>query len=263
MFLALVSAAHAACSATQLEAQLGAAERALTNVDLAGLRAATASALESVACVDTPLSPALAARVHRATGLRAFFDKDPDAATAAFAAARAADAAITLPDAWLPSAHPVRKAWTSAEGAAPGVSELSVPAEGTLVFDGREVLERPVARPTVAQWRVDDEVRAGGYLWPQDPMFDYPLAGATERATARVEGGPNVPLLVASGALLVGAGVAYALAYDAHQRWADPATPTAEIDELRGLNNGLFVTSVVAGSLGAAGGVAAFAVGEF
>ncbi len=263
MVLALVSAAHAECNTALLDARLEEAERALGNVDLPAFRAAAEGATATVACLEQALTPAAAARVHRVVGLQAFFDKDADAAAAAFAAARAADPSSTIPESWLPAGHPARKAWIHLDPVPSASERLEPPLDGDLLFDGLETLARPSLRPTIAQWRTDDEVKASVYLWPGSAMLSYDVAGPVVISKRAPRDGPSVPLLVASGALLAGAGVSYALAADAHQRWEDPSTATSELDDLRELNNGLFVTSVLAGAMGAGSAVTAFVVGSF
>lgn len=264
--LLLVSAALAACPADPLvvSATLDRAEDAFAELDATRFRAEIDQALQDVDCLSSRADAALAARLHRARGLRAFIDGDEGAARAAFAAARAADPAYAFPDAFIPLNHPIRALYHD-----PGVAYAPVavaePAEGSLEFDGVRSMTRPGSWPSVVVWRdASGAVRQSAWLEPGEPLFAYPgTTGVSARGSTRSTGHPSRTLAIAAGAsTLMGGGLLGAAKLSADRFW-DPATPDGELEGLRTRTNTLTYGAAGLGALALGAGVGAVVVGRW
>ncbi|MBM4368040.1 MAG: hypothetical protein FJ102_17640, partial [Deltaproteobacteria bacterium] len=182
MILLLAALAHAACPASPgvIEAALDSAQVAFRMMDRAGFQGATDTVREGLDCLAEPVSPALAARVHRVNGLREFFAGNDAGARLAFAAARAIDPVYAFPDSIVPPGHPVRALYDEANSVSSVTVAAPAPAEGSMEFDGSPSPSRPSERPTLALLvRPDRSVAASAYLWPGDPLFPYTAAASS------------------------------------------------------------------------------------
>jgi hypothetical protein len=191
-------------------------------------------------------------------------DGKEDAARAAFAAALAIDPAYSFPESVLPKDHPARKLYAGSADLVVTTTQVPSPTSGRLEFDGTAGILRPNERSAVAVW-ADANGRIGGsaYLWPGDPLFPYPTASAGSAAAVKTHKGPNVPLLIVSGASAVGAGVVYALAGQSYNRFWDEGTPRVELDGLRTQTNTLVYVSAGAAVVAAGAGVGAVVAGHW
>ena len=258
---ALVAApARAACDASagpaDIEAAAEQAERRFGALDHGGFVESTDRLSALVICAGVPLEQALAARIHRARGLRAFVDDQPERAKQAFVAARALEPDFLFATSLIPEGHPVGDAY----GAIPvalGVREVVPrPLNGALYFDGSVSLERPGAWPTLIQ-RIDREgvVLQSAYLWPGEPMIDYPRPRDVTRLRRGLGWG-------AGGAALIAAGL-YAGAAASFLTWRDPSTEYERLDGLKAWNRGLTIGAGAAGAAALGLGVSALVVGRF
>ena len=139
MFLSLLAAlllptALAACpsSDASLQSTLDSAQLAFSMMDSSGFSTATAEAEAQAACLSDPVSPTVAARLHRVLGLQAFVAGDEPGARTAFAAARAIEPDYQFPDSMVPSDHPVRQLYGQSLNASAASTELAAPAAGHL-----------------------------------------------------------------------------------------------------------------------------------
>lgn len=200
-----------AASADQIEAGIGRVEAAWTAMDPAGVQRHGADLRSLVACADTPLSPALSARIHRGLGLMAVTRGEQEAAAAAFASARASDPSLALTDAIAPAGSVVARLYERPFEELPSVP-LRRPATGTLFVDGRRSRAVAPARPLVLQHLAPGGEVAGSW-WlddpralPSEPWLD-PLRASRERT--RVAGLASVGL----GVVALGAAAASASAH--------------------------------------------------
>ena len=164
-----VCAAQAACpaSAASLQSTLDSAQLSFSTMDGAAFKASTAEAESQAACLSDSVPAGVAARLHRALGLRAFVDSDEAGSRAAFAAARAIEADYEFPEALVPASHPVRQLYTQAAGAYASTSVVSTPKSGELQFDGTPGNRRPTERATLALLvESKGAVINSAYLWP-------------------------------------------------------------------------------------------------
>lgn len=161
----LPSLVAAACpepvAAAALADAVAGAELAFVRLDGADFRVRVDAAEAALACLAEPLTPEVAARVHRLFGLSAFVERDAVGARRAFASARRADPTLPSPGAGLPDGHPVRALWAEADAA-------SCPGEDGRAdrWDGR--VDTPACRPGVAQW--GDPVRVTAWVDVGDPL---------------------------------------------------------------------------------------------
>ncbi|MBM4364981.1 MAG: hypothetical protein FJ102_02120 [Deltaproteobacteria bacterium] len=258
--LLLSLAAEAACPVQRTNAELREALDEVDRtwgVDPAAFEAAIATERAMLPCMGRVVDTTLAARLHRAEGLAAFLARDLDTARRAFAAARAADEAITLPPEMAPEGGPLREAWS----ALPAVSYdqkltraevgVGVYTDGVWRHDGRYGGGdlAPLDRPFVAQRLRDTEIVAWT-VYAQSPA-DLPVLETEPQARAAWAWWASGGTAIAGGALL---GAAYAA--DANYRQSTDI-PTA--DQQREVVNGLAAASAGLGTLALGFGVVAVA----
>ena len=259
MLLLLAVSAHAGCPATvtDLGAGIAGVERAFAGLDAAGVASGGARLDLLAACLDAPITPALAVRLHATEGLVAFIAGDADAAAAAFAAARRINRAWTPDPALVPKGHPIRALAVRVDPATLGTERVAPPASGTLDFDGEPGLDRPSGTPTVAQWVVDGTVVSGAYVWPGAPLPPYDVAvGVGSRPSPPP---PSVgPWIGVSAAGVVASLTSFYVAGRARTAW-EAATTGAEVETHYRENHILVGMGATFGAVALVGGVGAVA----
>lgn len=183
--------------------------------------------MAEIECVDVPLSPTLAARVHRALGLGHVAAGDPEAGARAFLAAREADPTLGMTSTLAPEGSPVERLYLR-PGAGIPPTPLDRPRRGRLLLDGRASDERSSEHPTVLQHLSsrgdlqDTWLLEPGQPLPEEPWLD-PRRGA--RLGTRV-----------AGLALVAAGIgALGIAGGAAQAHAGPAARSrSDLETLKG-----------------------------
>lgn len=293
MFLTALVVPHAEAAAcerasttSQLSALLGAAEVAWEKRDRPAVVAAADTALGELACLRDSVTPALAARFHRVTGLRAFLLQDDGSAIRSFAAARSLEPNYVLPTALVPQAHPARILYDMAPVAI--ASFAPIPAvQGILRLDGRDLQARPTDRPVIFQLFDDSGsvvttfcLQASDPLPPLPPPLTPALAAVSSPAPVAMSPatvavvplvgmgvaghrGPNKPLIYGALGGLVVSGVLYGVAGAVQGDYAgleQVADNEAEFESLYATNHGLIVGAGVTATLSVALGAAAFVV---
>jgi hypothetical protein len=268
--LLVAAAADAACpnprSTADLMSALDEAKAAYGDLDVDGFRAAIDRARADLPCVTDEVTPHLAAELHRHEGLLAFFDRQPDRSTTAFAAARRIEPDYRFPESLVPAGNPVLDDYGALDPDGGKVERVPEPASGRLALDGRTSTGRSRSFPTVAQLFDDGgQVTLTAYLWPTDPLPSY--APKPEAPPPVAEGGwrpdrRDRRFLLGAGASLAASAALYAGALAVHARYDDDATPIDRLDRLRAANNGLVLASGVSLAVGVSLGTAAF-VAEF
>jgi hypothetical protein len=255
------------------------ADRALAVLDAAGFDAAVARAEETLPCLAEPVTPPLAASVHRAVGLRAFGSRDPLAAPA-FAAARRISPDPQFPSTQVPPESPVNEAWTAVSLEGVVSASLPTPAEGWIHLDGQRTVERPVDLPVVFQrFTSDGRIADTEYLRPGSPAPSYPIAGAVAGVVAPVPapkgkklslpalpGLPDLPavpevpkrtLVLSTAASCAATVTLWGLSAYGQARYLDTdrnPVPDDRLDGLRARTNALATTSVIGAGLCTASG---------
>lgn len=260
--LALIGVALACDTPTkshELEALLDATDLAFAQADLTAFHQALDEAEARLPCLDEAAPQDLAARLHRAVGLGAWFRDAPVPAHEAFAAARRLDPGEGFDPDLVPEGHPLRDAWQALPLPEPGAGHvLPPPLEGSLRIDGRRLPLRPEGVPTLFQ-RLDGSgtVVETAYLWPGEPVPLYPVPSSPPPTTPEPTR-PSLarPLRIAAVASLAGAAALYGSAAVVHDRYDDPSTSVDRLDGLRTLNNGLVLASGTTAVVGVGLGVA-------
>lgn len=210
LLLSLLLNASATCpdrvgSAALIE-EVARGERAFVERNPNGVYRATDEVRASLACLDHPVLPADLARIYVLFALRAFLERDRDAAIDWFEAARGVRPDQPLPDPSLPENHPLRELRRSVSTAPPARQALARPEEGWIVVDGVPNGDRPLGRPWLFQW-VDpsEEVILSALVAPGAPVPSYAQQRPTELvAQAGYWHHPNASDVRSFGVLSVG-----------------------------------------------------------
>jgi hypothetical protein len=254
------------------------AKTAYGNLEVDAFRTALEGARATLPCVTDEVTSHVAAELHRFEGLLAFFDRQPDRSTTAFAAARSIEPNYRFPESLVPAGNPVLKDYAAIDPDSGKIERLPEPMSGRLAIDGRSSTSRSQSFPTVVQL-VDEggRVTATAYLWPGDPVPHYapkPVVadtgpdgtGPTGRGgsmSRALRTGPDKRFLLGAGVSAAAAAALYAGAFVVHGRYENEQTPIGSLDGLRAANNGLVLASGVSVAVGASLGTAAFVVGRF
>lgn len=229
-----------------LGATLDAAERSVAELDSARFETSMERVREVLGCLREPVTPAIAARLHRAVGVRAFAARGPLAA-GAFAAARRIEADWPLSETLFPAESPVREAWSAISLDSPRIRVLPDPTTGWLVLDGTRGVERAVDLPVVFQRvEADGSVTSSAYLLPGEPTPLYPTgAPPSTRSDHRA---PFAVTAVASGVAAAGL---WGLSVHGRDRFLDLGDPVPDhrLDGLQTRTNALTVSSAVSAGL--------------
>lgn len=252
------SVADAACLTTsrtdELVERLTVAEAAYADLDPERFGRALDDATLQLPCLTDVPSPALAARVHRLTGLRLYAAGENELSLSSMQAARVLDPSYRFPDETLPADHALRVAYEALPTADGDAVRPPQPTDGTFVFDGVEQPWRPVERSTLFQLVEESgSVETTRMLEPGEPL---PAYRAKPRARTR--------LLVGSAVFLGASAAMYGFAWTTHPEFYDPdGEPSmAELESLQARSLALTALSAVSFGVGVTGGVLAFTVAD-
>jgi hypothetical protein len=239
---------HAACEEATLNAELDAAEAAFLAMDSAAFTAAWERSTATVDCLDAPITPATAARVHGVMALSAFLNRDENTLLAAFHALHRADPEQSFGD-WLPERHPILLEWRLATRLEPTAPVPLVKTRGVTVWiDGTAAQERVPDQPAVLQ-RIEDGAVTSSmlYLPPPEP----PPWAAVEAPRMRPELRRRLILGSALTVSLAGTAAFFAVSDAAHDRYVSPATAYSELDGLEQRARRSSVAGIVGASVSA------------
>jgi len=251
LVLASLAAAHAGCDAPVAVAPLANAvsgsELAFGQLDESGFRRSFGEARGLVACLGEPVSPALAARLHRLAMLSAFMDGDEAGAAVEAAAARRIDPALTLDFVAIPPEHPMRKIWGRLSPTACGPSPLPRLGIDAWLWDGTPVTSYPPCLPGILQDAAPDG-RVGTTWWlAAGDTLPRPSDAAVRQRH------PSRGLVWGAAGALAASAASYALELQAHRDFMDDPGSPADLEGLAARNNAFFLTStgfaVVSGGL--------------
>ncbi len=257
----------------QVTLAIDGAESRFAARDKAGVLAFTEEATSAIPCLRDELGKALSARFHRVQGLRAFLDKDMEQATLWFAAARQVQPDAVLSESLVPAGHPLQSLYTTA--AAPvDVESMPTPSDGRLRFDGSDISDRPLKRPTVFQYVNGagvvqrSAVVQVGVPVPMDGIEMTSTPAARGRQSAPVARGNRVTgivLMSTSGAALLTSGVAFIKAHSLKKQYQDlgAGARSAELKQLYNANRTWVAISGITGAVGVGLGVTAVFVGRW
>lgn len=260
VLLALFTAFAADCPRqvpiSEFETTLQRAESAFSELDDVGFRdAVNVLAGLQLPCLSASIPKNVAARHHRVMSLHLFSIGDEESAMRAVEAARLNDPEFSWPDALLPSDHPLRQHYESAE-VTDKARKVPEPRSGSLGFDGTNSRKRPKFQPTVAQiFDQSGQPQSTTYLGARDPLPAY-------RAIPR----QRTTLMIGSGSAVVISGVLYGLAHASRGNLfssaRDQSVSAKTLDAKRDRTNGLTLASGAFLGLGIGAGVGAALIGE-
>lgn len=236
--LLAITTAHAACvaeiSPSDLDDILTKAEAGYAAFDEDRFLDGVDQALIRTPCLDGPVDPSLAARLHRILAIRRFAEAPTDATQSAVAAARAnPELGIA---ALVGDSHPLALAWSPA----PPTERLRLrkPSDGTLWLDGAPARTRAADAPALVQLvRGDGSAAWSALTAPSQPLPEFdalPVARAPLRWTA-------------AGSAAGAAGL-YVVAWTQAQRFDD----ALDADQLRSVQTTTNASLVGSGALATA-----------
>ena len=241
-------------SIVEIQAELAKAESALAALDASAFRSLVDETGLLLPCLNEPVSPRLAANLHRVIGIRAVGDRDP-LAERAFAAARHIEPNYQFSLSLIPEGNPVREAYDTAPYHKRSTEAVQQPESGQIYVDGTPSDTRPLSWPAVIQW-VDgeDDVRFSEYVLPGEALPVYP----EWRSTTDSDRPPIALIATSLGLGAVSAGL-YGVALAEQARYKDTVNQPVPYDELEGLRrttNGLVVASALGATAAVGTGVA-------
>ncbi len=183
-----LAACKEAVGVDSLWRQMDAADTALKQLD-AGKLGEIADGFDGlIECLGDPVSPEVAARLHRQQGLFAMAKNERTRAEAAFAAARSIQSYYEFPENLVPADNPIREAYYALSVDDTARNPIPPVKDGTIRLDGEIVTDRAASLPTLFQ-RIDltGKVVSTAYLWPADPLPPYPQPKPSDRAGVAAE----------------------------------------------------------------------------
>lgn len=249
VFLAAASA-WAGC-ADDLDLALQKAEVKFALDDVVALDEALRGAREALACVDAPIRPEVAARLHRAEAFAAWVHGDPARAEQHLAGMVSAAPLLRL-DPVVPVNHPLELHLVAIEEAHVAPSRpLPWPEQGGLLINGVPSSAAPTDRPWVFQHAMGQRVSRTAWVDVGAAPPPYAVAdGARPENPSRGSGRAWTIGGVAMGAV---AGALYGAAWVGNGQYhaAVDAGDNDAISRWHGTTNGLTIGSSVAAGAGA------------
>lgn len=238
----------------EIQARLAEAESALAALDAQAFRSHVDGTGLLLPCLGEPISPRLAANLHRLVGIRAFGGRDP-LAERAFAAARHIEPNYQFSLSLIPDGNPVRDAYEQVALDKRSTLPIDPPSSGQILVDGSASDQRPLSWPAVVQWVDDDQtVQFSDYFLPGQSLPDYPRWEPQQE-----RGKAPVGLLATSVGLGVVSAGLYGVALAEQARYKDTVNdplPTDQLDGLRRSTNGLVLASALGATAALGTGVA-------
>lgn len=176
-----------ACPVDQAQVNRAAAvaEQAYAQRDAAGFRSGYGDLKQQLDCVEEPLQPDTAARVHLVEAMASYMAMDEDQAQASFRGALAADPQFLLSKAIAPEGNRLQDLFAAGRTLGPGDTTQASLAKGDVLWvDGHATRRRPVERPAVLQvMEADGTPRGSAYWRPSDgePTWLEPLRSASQK----------------------------------------------------------------------------------
>jgi hypothetical protein len=221
-----------------LATELDKLETAFIAADEAGFQTAFEAFEAQLPCVDAPLDPGVAARVHRAQGARAYLAMQPELTVGAFASARLIEPSFRFPEEAAPAGGPLEKEYLAVELGSRSVAALEAPAGVELLVDGQPARERSADWPVLVQLiGAEQAVAATAYLWPGEPLPTLPEPPPPEPAAPVPSRGRQIALFGVAGVAAASSVASLLVADTAASDYRDNSHSLGELNELRGRAN--------------------------
>ncbi|MCB9663883.1 MAG: hypothetical protein H6732_07205 [Alphaproteobacteria bacterium] len=143
--------ALAGCPVEEVDAALASAEARVLAADALGFEREVALVADRLGCVEAPIPPEVAARVHRVRALWHWAHREDEAAVASLRVARRVAPAHVPSDALLPPGDALRVAYDHADPALAPTRPVRLPRGRLVWFDGTATRDRPTDGPSVVQ----------------------------------------------------------------------------------------------------------------
>lgn len=240
-----------------LQTYLDSAEQAFRDHDVETFQKVAEAVSLDLPCLSEPVTPGLAARVHRLQGLVRFINDQNEGATQCFAACRSAGGDELTLQGLLPSAHTAHELFERMSPETIERESVPAPRTGALSFDGTLCNERPRSVPTVMQVFDDNGVvLVTGVLQTTDPLLPYEPVRTRKK-------GPNVKLLATAGGLAAASGAMWGAASMSRARFmSEDGTQgylKSDLEAHQSRTNTLATASLVTAGLALTGTGLAFA----
>jgi hypothetical protein len=237
-------------------------------LDAIGVGAASHRAEDVLGCLDESITTIEVAEFFRTSGYAAFLASDFDVARDAFESATALQPSYQVPTRIAGENHPMRMLYEQAkERGSPNTEGLDRPAEGWLTVDGIRANEAPSGRPWVFQRFAADGSVVASALVEHGAVPDYPVWVApvvAESTTVEADRAPlSRPLLIASAATGVAAGIAMGVAGKLRADYRRAPAGEGELQGTIGANRGLGYSGIGLGVVAGGLGVSAVVVGRW
>lgn len=244
LVLATPLAGASTCDEAALYAQVNEARAAFFELDEPRFVAARTAVEDTVACMEAPISPALAAEVHGVVALDAFLAQNEDLTLDAFHAARAASSDFD-PRTWTSDTHSIHFEWRFSGRLEPDAPVAFADRDAVVVVDGRIADGRIPTQPAILQKLSGDEV-VEGLLWV--PPGTVPTWA--EAAARRMEPAVRRRIIWGSATALsaIGTGVLLGFASNAHEQYVSGGVDYADLGEAEGRLQALNIGAIAAAS---------------
>lgn len=235
-----VATARAGCTfhATpeRLDAALATAERAYASLDVPAFERSMTEVDFVVPCLDAPVSPEVAARLHRMRGLGRFAAGDVPGADRSLQAARRLEPAYVFAEEMLPRGFELRDRYEALSTEPLPTQRLPRPSRDARPWiDGTPSRQRPVDTPTVWQLERGGALVETRYLEPSEPTPWYPGANRSQ-----------LPWIAGAGATGAAAAVAFGVAERMERRVTAPIPGDAGFSNLAALESHQRATNALA-----------------
>ncbi len=237
MLLSVSGIASAGCDVAQLDEAIDHAESAFAELRVDDFEVSIDQIDLMLECLEGPVVPETAARLHRIQGIVKYAVGDERRATSSLMAARRLDPGHPIPDSLVPPDHPVRQIYDNVDLGQDPTTDVPEPKSGWLAFDGERGLGRPLERATVVQvFKEDGRAVTARYSFPGDPMPPYPGFRSSMSADmlgvdAVAEPSRRTPVgLFVAGGVMLAAGAGGLFMANAQDQAMDDATTVQELD---------------------------------
>lgn len=245
-----------ASESAAFEGHLLSAERAFADLDPEGFVAGLEAASLDLPCLNSVLTPEVAAHFHRLAGLHKFTSGERAEAAAYLSASRRIDPDGAFPQDMLPASHPVLDLYEQPEVDASLERTVPKPRSGSVYFDGERGRHRPATVPTIFQLTDESGTVASTTLLTPERSLPLYEGVSLRRQTSQVAA-------ASSGGLLILSAVLYASARVTQNSFEnEPNLTVDELASLRTRTNALALSSYGLGTLSVAGLGGAFILGR-
>ena len=241
-------------NSADLVEKLDEAQAAFARLDAATFTTAMEASSLLMPCLDEPVSQELAARFHRAEGLRLYAAGNQAKALSSLRAAKVIEPDYAFPEGLFPQGYALLAEYKELDASQPVSVKTPLPKVGTFQFDGLQTRHRPADRPTLFQHLTSD----GATIKTEVVLSGMPLPQYAINPRLRNH------LLAASVAVAVVAGGMYGYGWKSRAEFfaQDPHATRADLEQAQARTNLVFGLAGGLSAVSAAGVLGVVLVGE-